>query len=248
MPHLFKSSSNTMAKLSLMLGAALPLGIFWGGSTITRSAANTKAHTPINQPIPFSHRHHAYELGIDCRFCHTSVEKSAKAGVPGADTCMTCHSQIWTNSPLLEPVRKAYENGTPILWNKVNKVPEFVYFDHSIHLARGINCNTCHGPVQDMNLTWKGHDLSMAWCLDCHRTPEKFLRDQAPGKALSPQEQVFELYRKQQAGEHLTKNEFHLLKGDGVLKTAEDVEAGRELVAKYKVNKKQLMDCWICHR
>lgn len=248
MPQLFKPSANTAVKVSLLLFAVLPLGVLFGGRTITRSANNTDVHVPLDQPVPFSHKHHVFELGIDCRFCHTSVEKSAKASVPATETCMTCHSQIWTNAKILEPVRKSWETGTPIVWNKVNKVPEFVYFDHSIHIARGINCNTCHGPVQDMHITWKSHDLSMAWCLECHREPEKYLHEVNPEKSLSPQEQVFELYRKQQQGDQLSKTEFHLLKGDGKLKTQEDVDAGKKLVEKYKVNVKQLMDCWVCHR
>ncbi|MBX3118099.1 MAG: cytochrome c3 family protein [Fimbriimonadaceae bacterium] len=175
MAQIFKESSNVMAKLSLMLGATAPIILLYAGSTITRSPANTKAGVALNQPVPFSHKHHVFELGIDCRYCHVAVEKSAVASVPTTETCMSCHSQIWTNSPLLEPVRKSYEDGTPLVWNKVNKVPEFVYFNHSIHIERGISCNQCHGAVQEMTMTSKAQAFSMDWCLTCHTEPEKYL-------------------------------------------------------------------------
>lgn len=250
MPQLFSASANTKAKLSLILAAVLPVALLYGGSTVSRSPANTNVDVPLNQPVAFSHKHHVFELGIDCRFCHVSVEESKHASVPPSETCMTCHSVIWTNSPLLEPVRKSYAEGTPLIWNKVNKVPEFVYFDHSIHLARGINCNTCHGPVQDMHITWKGKTLSMMWCLECHREPENYLRNAAPDRKLSPQEQVFELYRKYQRSGTLgmTSEEKNLLKGDSRFESKIGVEKGEELLKTYKVNKKQLMDCWVCHR
>lgn len=250
MPQIFKPSANTAAKLSLILAGLLPVAILFGGSTVSRSPANTNVDVPLNQPVVFSHKHHAIELGIDCRFCHVSVEDSKHATVPPSETCMTCHSQIWTNSPLLDPVRKSYLEGTPIVWNKVNKLPEFVFFDHSIHIARGINCNTCHGPIQEMQMTWKGQTLSMSWCLECHREPEKYLRDQAPGKNLSPQEQVFELYRKYQHSgtTNMDDKEKALLDGNARFEEASAVESGKELVERFKVNKKQLMDCWVCHR
>src|SRR3982751_3250026 len=153
-----------------------------------RRPFNTGVGVAKEQPVPFSHEHHAVELGIDCRYCHGNVEKSATAGVPPTQTCMSCHSQIWTNSPLLEPVRQSYETGTPIKWNQVNKLPSFVFFNHSIHVNRGINCNTCHGPVENMNITWKGNSFQMAWCLQCHRAPERYLHesDDAKSRGLTP--------------------------------------------------------------
>lgn len=175
MAQIFTESSNIMAKVSLMLGASLPLVGLYFASTVTRSPSNTKAGVAINQPVPFSHKHHVFELGIDCRYCHVSVEKSAVASVPTTETCMSCHSQIWTNSPLLEPVRESYKKNEPIVWNKVNKVPEFVYFNHSIHINRGISCNQCHGAVQQMMITSKAQAFSMDWCLTCHRSPQNFL-------------------------------------------------------------------------
>jgi hypothetical protein len=229
------------------------------GSGITRSSANTKVQVALDQPIPFSHEHHTNELGIDCRYCHTTVEKSAFAGIPPTHTCMSCHSQIWTNSPLLEPVRESYATGRPIRsadgslgWNRVNKVPEFVYFNHSIHIERGINCNICHGPVQKMQLTYKGKSLFMAWCLECHNNPEKYLyRDkEAALKGISPREQVFQLYRKFQMGEgnNLTARERLIADADDYAPTKEEMDEGAGLVKELKVKKAQMADCWVCHR
>ncbi len=248
MAQLFKPSANVAAKLSLILGGALPLGLLYAGSTASRSSANTKVNVPINQPIPFSHKHHAFELGIDCRYCHTGVETSAVAGVPPTETCMSCHSQIWTNSPLLQPLRDSYEKGVPLQWSKVNKVPEFVYFNHSIHIKRGIDCNTCHGPVQEMNMTWKGKAFFMSWCLECHREPEKFLRQDATGVGPSPQEQIFDLYRKYQKAEKLTPREYSIMKGHDYVPSKEEIETGKELIKQRKIKKEQLADCWVCHR
>jgi hypothetical protein len=138
-----------------------------------------------DQPVPFSHKHHVGELGLDCRYCHTAVENSSAAGMPPTQTCMTCHSQIWVNSPMLEPVRASYRDDKSIEWIRVNAVPDFVYFNHSIHVNKGIGCVTCHGPVGDMPLTWRANTLQMGWCLDCHRAPEKYVR---------PREQVFNIH------------------------------------------------------
>lgn len=229
-----------------------------GGSRLSNSSFNTHVGTPIRQPIPFSHNHHAYELGIDCRFCHASVEKAAFAGIPSTQTCMTCHSQIWTNSEALKPVRDSWETGKALEWERVNWVPDFVYFNHSIHINRGINCNTCHGPVQKMPITWKGKQFAMAWCLKCHEAPEKYLYSQAKDPNVSPQDdaahslhdQAFNLYWKYQEGgiESLSKREQALILGNEYKPTQEEVDQGVALVNKLKVSSKQLQDCWICHR
>jgi len=248
MAQLFKPSANNVAKLSLILGAALPLGLFYAGSTASRSPANTKVKVPIDQPIPFSHKHHAYELGIDCRYCHTGVETSAVAGIPPTETCMSCHSQIWTNSPLLQPLRDSFAQDKPIRWSKVNKVPEFVYFNHSIHVQRGISCNECHGEVVDMNITWKGKPFFMSWCLECHREPEKFLYKDKSLAGLPPKEQVFELYRKYQRGDKLTNKEYNLIHGHDHDPSKEEVAEGKQIVKDLKIKVDQLQDCWICHR
>ncbi len=128
------------------------------------------------QPVPFSHKHHVGELGLDCRFCHSSVENSSFAGIPPVSTCMTCHSQIWKDSALLEPVRDAARTGRPLSWKRVNDLPQFVYFDHGIHVHKGIGCTSCHGPVGEMPLTWRQTSLEMRWCLSCHEHPEENLR------------------------------------------------------------------------
>lgn len=253
MAQLFKPKVNTLARASV-LGLALgPVVLLYAGSTISRSPANTKVNIPLNQPVPFSHKHHAFELGIDCRYCHTSVEKSGTSSIPATEVCMSCHSQIWTNSPLLEPVRESWETGLPLEgaegvgWVQVNKVPEFVYFDHSIHIARGINCNHCHGPVQEMTITWKGRPFSMAWCLECHREPEKYLYKDSESE--TPREQVFNFYRKLQANAELTPHEQNLAKGlDAQVSGESNLKTGQELLEAYNVKKKQLMDCWTCHR
>ena len=136
------------------------------------------------QPVPFSHQHHVTGLGIDCRYCHTSVETSSFAGIPPTKTCMNCHSQIWTNAKLLEPVRASYRSGESLQWTRVNQLPDFVYFNHSIHVTKGVGCNTCHGPVDQMPLMYQQASLQMEWCLGCHRDP---------GKNLRPRDQVFNM-------------------------------------------------------
>jgi hypothetical protein len=157
------------------------------------------------QPVPFSHQHHVGGLGIDCRYCHTSVETSSFAGIPPTKTCMNCHSQIWTNSPMLEPVRASYRTGNSLVWTRVNDLPDFVYFDHSIHINKGVGCYSCHGPVDRMPLTYAAHTLQMEWCIGCHRAPQKELR---------PREQVFNMEyqppaNQEQLGVKLSR-EYHL--------------------------------------
>jgi hypothetical protein len=261
MAQIFSPTTNTLARASLGGAILLSVGLIAASSAITRSPFNTKVSVPLDQPVPFSHEHHVNELGIDCRYCHTSVEKSSFAGIPPTHTCMSCHSQIWTNSPLLEPVRESYKSDTPIKgsdgsvgWNRVNKVPEFVYFNHSIHIARGINCNQCHGPVQKMQLTYRGQAFFMSWCLKCHREPEKYIYQskEAKERGQEPRQQVFELYRKVQKGEEtLSARERNLANGgdlEAYKPAADEIEEGRALSAKLGVKKDQLADCWVCHR
>jgi hypothetical protein len=249
MPQTFKPAANTIASVSLFAGAAVPFLALVTGTTMTGSPYNTKQFVPIDQPVPFSHKHHALELGIDCRYCHTSVEDSAIAGVPSTDVCMSCHSQIWTNSPNLDPVRKSYETGTRIQWNKVNDVPDFVYFNHSIHIARGISCNNCHGAVNKMELTWKGSKFQMAWCLECHEKPSNYLyetEDLKEGK-ISPREQVFALYRKLSAGAGLTETERKLAEGLPQVVPKDEVHASVAAMKERGINVTQLKDCYVCH-
>src|ERR1700691_5450013 len=176
MSQIFHTSTNVLSRLSIYGGVfivALLGAVLYG---IELSPWYTDVHVSREQPVPFSHKHHAGELGIDCRYCHTSVEKSSFAGVPPTQTCMTCHSQIWTNSSMLEPVRASYRDDQSISWTRVNALPDFVYFNHSIHVAKGVGCTTCHGPIGEMNITWRSESLYMRWCLDCHNAPEKYLR------------------------------------------------------------------------
>lgn len=251
MAQLFKPYANIVARTSLVVGAATPVLLGFAIAAVSRSPLNTKVEVPLNQPIPFSHQHHAWELGIDCRYCHTSVEKSKFAGLPATETCMSCHSQIWTNAPGLEPVRQSYETGTPIQWNRVNKVPEFVNFNHSIHVARGVSCNHCHGPVQNMNITWKGKSFQMQWCLECHREPEKYLYKAAGAPAnQTPRQQVFDFYWKlQEKGvSGMDGRENELLEGnEQAVSDAESVAHGKKLINEYGVKVQQLADCSVCH-
>jgi hypothetical protein len=146
----------------------------WG--VIYRAPYYTNVGVRLEQPVPFSHQHHVGGLGIDCRFCHASVENSAFAGMPATKTCMRCHSQIWADSPMLAPVRESYRTGRPLRWTRVNDVPDFVYFDHGIHVTKGIGCRTCHGQVDQMPLMAKQKSMSMRWCVDCHRDPQPYMR------------------------------------------------------------------------
>jgi hypothetical protein len=143
---------------------------------------NTFERFAPQQPVPFSHKHHVSGLGIDCRYCHTSVETSSSAGMPSTAICMTCHSQIWTNAAMLAPDRQSLADNVPLRWTRVYTLPDYVFFDHSIHIAKGVGCTECHGPIGAMDLTWKARSLSMSWCLSCHRDPAPRLR---------PKDQVF---------------------------------------------------------
>jgi hypothetical protein len=252
--QVFKPSANSVAKIGILAALTVPLTVGLALAALSRSPANTKVNVPKNQPVPFSHQHHAWELGLDCRYCHTSVEKSAYAGIPSTETCMSCHSQIWTNSPLLEPVRVSYETNTPITWNKVNKVPDFVFFNHSIHVDRGLSCNICHGAVTDMHITWKGNAFQMSWCLECHNKPEKYLgwskelKKEYPNA--KPAQQVFNLYWKlQEKGKAgLAKEEVEMINGTYLgSKDAESIEAGKDIIERLGVKVQQLSDCAVCH-
>jgi hypothetical protein len=176
MAQIFHRSANTISRVSIYGGAFLLVAVAYLAWAVNESPFYTDAKLPLDQPVPFSHKHHAAELGIDCRYCHTSVETSSFAGIPPTETCMTCHSQIWTNSSMLEPVRSSYATGQSLEWRRVNALPDFVYFNHSIHVSKGIGCTTCHGQVGEMPITWKQNTLYMRWCLDCHNHPELYVR------------------------------------------------------------------------
>ncbi len=176
MPQIFHRSTNTFSRVSIFGAVFMVAGIFAVASLLVRSSYATSVGVAPQQPVPFSHKHHVSDDGIDCRYCHTSVETSSFAGIPPTKTCMNCHSQIFAQSPVLEPVRESFRTGKPIVWTRVHNLPDFVYFDHSIHLQKGIGCVTCHGRIDQMPLTWKAETMQMEWCIDCHRAPEKYVR------------------------------------------------------------------------
>lgn len=176
MPQIFDRSSNALARMSLVLTGLIVIALGVTLDQLQRSPWVTRQGQRPDQPVPFSHKHHVQGLGLQCQYCHTSVEKSSYAGIPPTRTCMNCHSQIWTNAALLQPVRDSWYTGQSIVWTKVHDLPDFVYFNHSIHVNKGIGCETCHGRVDEMPLMYAQNTLQMEWCLDCHRNPAKNLR------------------------------------------------------------------------
>ena len=219
MSQVFHRSTNTIARLSIF-GLVFLLGaILWLIAAISRSSYITETDVVRAQPVPFSHEHHVAGLGIDCRYCHTAVEVSSFAGIPPTATCMNCHSQIWSGSDVLKPLRDSFQTGTPIRWTRVHNLPDFVYFDHSIHVNKGVGCATCHGPVDRMPLMWQDQTLQMEWCLNCHRAPEQYLR---------PREQVFNMNWRPDREQRVL---------------------GRQLVKQYNIrNPRELTSCSTCHR
>jgi hypothetical protein len=219
MSQIFHRSTNTLSRLSIYGAAFIVVALGGALYHVNESAYLTDVNVAQDQPVPFSHKHHVSELGIDCRYCHTSVEKSSFAGVPPTHTCMSCHSQIWVNSPMLEPVRASLRTDRSIEWTRVNALPDFVYFDHSIHVKKGVGCTTCHGPIGEMPITWRANTLYMRWCLNCHRQPELYVRDRKD-----------------------------IFKADYQPPT-DQLALGTRLVQEYKIkDKKQLTDCVTCHR
>src|SRR3954467_12396598 len=184
MSQIFHRSANTIARVSIFGAVFFIAGLLGLFAEVNRSPWVTDVHVAREQPIQFSHERHVAGNGIDCRYCHTSVENSSFAGIPPTKTCMNCHSQIWTNAALLEPVRASYRSGESLQWIRVNTLPDFVFFNHSIHVTKGVGCNTCHGPVDTMPLMYQQESLQMEWCLGCHRDP---------GKNLRPRDQVFNM-------------------------------------------------------
>lgn len=207
MPQIFHRSFNTISKVTILGAVFILAGVGWVYARYIRSDYVTGRGIAREQPVPFSHKHHVSGLGIDCRYCHTSVEDSSFAGVPSTRICMNCHSQVWVNSPLLEPVRESFKTGKSIPWVRVNDLADFAYFDHSIHVRKGVGCSTCHGPVHEMPLTWQHSTLHMEWCLECHRHPERYVR---------PVDKVFDIHWQPPPNQ---------------------LEVGRELVKKYKIQR-----------
>jgi hypothetical protein len=219
MSQIFHRHTNIYSRLSIL--AILGFVAVLGGSVamLNSSGYNTNQDMYVDQPIQFSHAHHVGGAGIDCRYCHTSVEESAFANIPPTKTCMNCHSQIWANAPILEPVRASFRDNTPLRWTRVHDLPDFVYFNHSIHVNKGVGCATCHGRVDQMPLMYQQASLQMNWCLDCHRDPARFVR---------PRDEVYNM-----AWE----------------RPANDPDLGARLVQEYKIaSVDQLTSCSTCHR
>ena len=184
MSQIFHRSANTIARVSIFGAVFFVAGLLGLLAQINRSPWVTQARVAREQPIQFSHERHVAGNGLDCRYCHTSVEDSPFAGIPPTKTCMNCHSQIFSASPYLEPVRLSFRTDRPIAWTRVHDLPDFVYFNHSIHVAKGIGCSTCHGRVDRMPLMYKVNTLYMQWCVECHRNPAQYVR---------PKDQVFNI-------------------------------------------------------
>ena len=218
MAQVFHRSADVLVKAGVAgaVGGALVVGIL--GMVMYQSPLVTRVGIFVDQPIPFSHERHVGGNGIDCRFCHTSVENSSFAGIPPTATCMTCHSQILTDAPMLQPLHESWKSGIPLQWTRVYDLPDFVYFDHSVHVAKGVGCTTCHGAINEMPITYKAETLHMMWCLKCHKHPEKFLR---------PADQVFNV---------------------DWAPPSNQIDRGEELKVLNDVKVEQLTDCSICHR
>lgn len=220
MAQLFRPGANTLARLALLAIVALPALALLVGGALARSGTTTGEGRFVEQQVPFSHQHHSGELGIDCRYCHTGVEKGQQAVVPPTHTCMTCHSQLWTNAELLAPVRQSMATGIPLRWNRVNRLPDYVYFAHRPHVTAGVPCAACHGDMRRMPLVRQTAPLTMGWCLDCHRAPED--RIVAPAREYED-------------------TPYHD-------RTPADRAAGRAVAIRIAHSGRNLTDCSTCHR
>ncbi len=218
MPQVFRPFADSVARVILLTILILPFAAIGLAYGVMWSPYITGENLTWDQPVPFSHEHHIGKLGLDCRYCHSSVEKSVFASVPPTHTCMTCHSQLFTNTRMLSPVRYSLAERKPIHWNRVHRLPAYVYFDHSVHISKGIGCSTCHGRVDAMPLVRQTRPLTMAWCLSCHRNPTANLR---------PLSEIFNMDWKPPADQ--------------------DAQ-GRSLVEKYHIKTVHLSNCSVCHR
>lgn len=185
MPQIFPKAANPLGKLTVLGLPVLFAMTAVGLAAFYRSSYATGVDEVVPQPVAFSHAHHVGQLGIDCRYCHTTVEDSHFANVPPSKTCMNCHQQVWSGADLLAPVRESYKADTPIVWNRVHNVPHYAYFNHSIHVAKGIGCQSCHGKLDEMNLTRQTKTLLMEWCIECHRDPSVNLRPKSEATSMT---------------------------------------------------------------
>jgi cytochrome c7-like protein len=232
MAQIFHRSTNTLSRFSIFGFVFLVAVVAASIGEIQHSPYVTTMGEAQAQPVPFSHQHHVAGLGLDCRYCHTSVESSSFAGIPPTKTCMNCHSQIWTNAAMLEPVRASFRSGQSLHWTRVNDLPDFVYFDHSIHIHKGIGCDSCHGPVDRMPLMYQAKSLQMDFCLDCHRAPQKYIR---------PRDQVFNMEYQPPTAEHPVK-----VKGETYI---DQQSLGQALLQQYQVRGvRDITSCSTCHR
>jgi hypothetical protein len=232
MSQIFHRSTNTLARVTIFGAVFFIAALGWIEYEVQSSPYLTYAGVRKTQPVPFSHQHHVAGLGIDCRYCHTSVETSSFAGIPPTRTCMNCHSQIWTNAALLEPVRASYRSGESLQWTRVNTLPDFVFFNHSIHVTKGVGCNTCHGPVDQMPIMYQEASLQMEWCLNCHRGPEKYLR---------PRDQVFNMRYEQPSSTKPVVIDSQSF--------TDQSDLGSFLLKKYDVRSvRDITSCSTCHR
>jgi hypothetical protein len=219
MAQLFHRGANNIAKASIVVAIVLAGVAFYAYTQIARSSYLTGRYLEKQQPVQFSHKHHVGDDGIDCRYCHTSVETAASAGFPPTQTCMNCHNQLYADQEYLEPIRASYRDNKPIKWERVHDLPGYAYFNHSIHVAKGVGCSTCHGEIDNMPAVYQENTLQMEWCLSCHRNPEDKIR---------PKSEIFNM---QWEDSNLTADERTKLKAD------------------YKIRSVQLLtSCSTCHR
>jgi hypothetical protein len=232
MAQFFPHSANSYARISIIFLLVLLAAVGLGLERLQRSPYVTNQGVRPEQPVPFSHQHHVAGLGLDCRYCHTSVENSSFAGIPPTKTCMNCHSQIWTNAPMLEPVRASFREQRSLVWTRVHDLPDFVYFNHEIHINKGVGCKSCHGAVDEMPLMYEENSLQMEWCLQCHRDTAKFLR---------PREQVFSMKYEPPSPENKVFFAGQWFDNQEAL--------GRKIQQEYHVRTKfELISCETCHR
>ncbi len=220
MSQVFSRKTTLLLRLALALTVVLiTAGIIAGRAGLGyASVLGPPIGEPPPQPVPFSHEHHVGEIGLDCRYCHSSVEGAATAGYPSSQVCMTCHSVLFRDEAMLAPVRRSWEEHRPLHWQRVHDLPDFVYFDHSVHVAKGVGCSSCHGAVDRMPLTWRTASLEMQWCIGCHQAPQRELR---------PRDHVFDV-------------DFD--------PGTDRLALGRRLVSEYGIDTKRLTECSICHR